>query len=195
MRSLLTVLAHPLSPTPPHPLTTPKALRISANCQTHRGRGRVVAFSLAACKLYCIYRTCEWGFSAIRCRRIRNVSGSGPGHVPWHGTRGRYTERPLHVVWVRWEYTSVPSRRKTLQWSPAACESPVYKLATFTCSINQSIDQFIQSRRTKILHSTTWCTKSRIQYKWYINLEVLRQHRPPPNASIIELLSDFCNAN
>jgi len=26
-------------------------------------------------------------------------------------------------------------------------------------------------------------------------LEVLREHRPPPNASIIELLNDFCNAN
>jgi len=25
-------------------------------------------------------------------------------------------------------------------------------------------------------------------------LEVLREHRPPPNASIIELLNDFCNA-
>jgi len=27
------------------------------------------------------------------------------------------------------------------------------------------------------------------------NLEVLREHRPPSNASIIELLNDFCNAN
>ena len=26
-------------------------------------------------------------------------------------------------------------------------------------------------------------------------LEVLREHRPPPNASIIELLNKFCNAN
>jgi len=26
-------------------------------------------------------------------------------------------------------------------------------------------------------------------------LEVLGEHRPPPNASIIELLNDFCNAN
>ena len=31
--------------------------------------------------------------------------------------------------------------------------------------------------------------------RWNKNqLEVLREHRPPPNASIIELLNDFCNA-
>ena len=30
-----------------------------------------------------------------------------------------------------------------------------------------------------------------------LHVEVLREHRPPPNASIhvIELLNDFCNAN
>ena len=29
----------------------------------------------------------------------------------------------------------------------------------------------------------------------HCKLEVLREHRPPSNASIIELLNDFCNAN
>jgi len=29
----------------------------------------------------------------------------------------------------------------------------------------------------------------------HIQLEVLREHRPLPNASIMELLNDFCNAN
>ena len=29
----------------------------------------------------------------------------------------------------------------------------------------------------------------------YNKLEVLREHRPPPNTSIIELLNDFCRAS
>jgi len=32
-------------------------------------------------------------------------------------------------------------------------------------------------------------------YVFEEQLEVLREHRPLPNASIIELLNDFCNAN
>jgi len=31
--------------------------------------------------------------------------------------------------------------------------------------------------------------------KYIKKLEVLREHRPPLNASIIELLNDFCSAN
>jgi len=34
-----------------------------------------------------------------------------------------------------------------------------------------------------------------LRVQFYIKLEVLREHRPPPNASITELLNDFCRAS
>jgi len=39
-----------------------------------------------------------------------------------------------------------------------------------------------------------WCFKVFGNYN-IKKLEVLREHRPPPNISIIELLNDFCSAN
>jgi len=94
-------------------------------------------------------------------------------------------EKYFSKVWVRHIPSLPPSPTRSQR---AQNHNTPLKYASQHATSNQQ-------NKSCLYYFTKTVTQHRFRKINIQKLEILREYRPPPNATIIELLTDFCNAN